>query len=151
MNRLAITIMLLSASLVANEAIGGNGPKGKPRFEDYSRTEINDWALSTPRAGLETVVLNGDFFLLGGRTPNPWVPPCPFPPNPGARCGPIPGDSTLWGDVWRSGDRGESWEMVLGTDDDNHWQARAYHEVVVLDEQMYLIGGQNFPLIDNPD
>jgi hypothetical protein len=141
MKRFVTAVLILSACLLSHVALAGNGPKGKPTFEDYGWTEINGWALSTPRAGLEAVVLDGDFYILGGRTPNPWTPP---------PLGPIPGDSTLWGDVWRSDDRGESWQMVLATDDDNHWPARAYHEVVVLNEMMYLIGGQNFPLIDNP-
>jgi hypothetical protein len=141
---LSIAALLLAPSTV----LAGNGPKGGPSFADYEWTEIVATDFLTverwePRAGLEAVVLDGDFFVLGGRTPNPWVPPL--------EGGPIPGDSTLWGDVWRSGDRGENWEMVLATDDDHHWKARAYHEVVVLDDVMYLIGGQNFPLIDNPD
>ena len=110
-------------------------------FDAYDWTEINDDAAWTRRAGLETVVLDRDFYLMGGRTPNPWVAP---------PAGPIPGDSTIWGDVWKSSDRGESWEMLLATDDSSHWPARAYHEAVTKNGEIFILGGQNFGLIPNP-
>ena len=100
------TFLSIAALLLAPPTVlAGNGPKGGPSFADYEWTEIVATDFLTverwePRAGLEAVVLDGDFFVLGGRTPNPWVSPL--------EGGPIPGDSTLWGDVWRSGDRGES-------------------------------------------
>lgn len=82
-----------------------------------------------------------DLYVLGGRTPNPWV----APPD-----GPLPGDSTIHGDVWRSDDRGETWTQILATDDANHWPARAYHEVVQRGQRMFLLGGQNISVVDNP-
>jgi len=133
---LAVVMAVLAISAGAASAVGpDNG------FDSYGWTEINGDAPWARRAGLETVPLGGDFYLMGGRTPNPWV----APPD-----GPIPGDSTIWGDVWKSGDRGESWEMILATDDAGHWPARAYHEAVTKGGLMYILGGQNFGLIPNP-
>ncbi|MGB5759800.1 MAG: hypothetical protein WBM50_22995 [Acidimicrobiales bacterium] len=132
----AVAILVLAV-------LAGSAAAAAPRsrFDDYGWTEINGEAPWGPRAGLEAVSVRGDFYLLGGRTPNPWV----APPE-----GPIPGDSTIWGDVWKSSDRGESWERILETDDANHWPARAYHEVVVKRGRMYVLGGQNFGLAPNP-
>jgi hypothetical protein len=93
-----------------------------------------------PTLHAEAVRLGRSFFLLGGRTPNPFTP---FPD------GPIPGDSTIWGDVWRSDDLGRTWTEVLPTEE-SPWAARSYHEVVVQGSRMVLLGGQNFVLEDNP-
>ncbi len=93
------------------------------------------------RAGVEAVSLDGSFYLLGGRTPNRFTP---FPD------GPIPGDSTIWGDVWRSDDSGANWTEVEPTAGRPRWPARSYHEVVVQGTRMVLLGGQNFILEPNP-
>lgn len=115
-------------------------------FDHYAWTEVKPTTLFDPttwqaRAGTEVVVLGDAFYLLGGRSPNAWV----APPD-----GPIPGDSTLWGDVWRSIDRGANWERVLETDNSAHWPARAYHEVVSKGGRMFLLGGQDYSLFPNP-
>lgn len=128
-----ITITLASKIVIAGINAGG--------FTSYDWEEINSDAPWGPRAGLETVALGRDFYLLGGRTPNEYVPP---------PVGPIPGDSTIYGDVWKSSDRGATWEEILETDDTDHWPARAYHEVVTKGSQMYILGGQNFEVIPNP-
>jgi hypothetical protein len=137
-----VLLALLAASSPASA--GGRGidrlQRTADRFDGYEWDQVGEapWA---GRAGLEAAVLGRDFYILGGRTPNPWVPP----PD-----GPIFGDSTLWGDVWKSSDRGASWDRILETDDSEHWPARAYHEVVTLGGYMYLLGGQNFTQIPNP-
>jgi hypothetical protein len=77
---------------------------------------------------------------MGGRTPNP-----PPPAGP-----PIPGDSQIWGDVWKSKDQGASWQKILDTDDTTHWPARAYFQDVNKGSYMYVLGGQNFRVIENP-
>jgi hypothetical protein len=121
-------------------------------------TLVNESAEWTPRAGLQVLEQRGRFYLLGGRTPRPPS----FPP--------IPGDSDIWGDVWRSDDRGESWMRILETNDDDHWPARAYFNdvwksrngrdwvectdaapwearaggiVASMGKYMYLLGGEN--------
>jgi len=67
MNRFFFTaFLLLSVGFLAHDASAGNGPRGKPTFDDYAWTEINGWADWTGRAGLEAVVLDGDFYILGG-------------------------------------------------------------------------------------
>ena len=139
-----LSLSLLTFALIGSSVLPASAEAGgkKNGFNNYDWTEVNEHAPWVARAGLEAVVLDGDFYILGGRTPNPWVPPF--------LGGPIPGDSTLWGDVWRSPDRGESWVQVLATDDEDHWAARSYHEVVTMDGEMYLLGGQNYMLMDNP-
>ena len=80
-------------------------------------------------------------FLVGGRTPKP---PTPFPQ------GPIPGDSTIWGDTWRSDDLGRTWRRVHAEGEPDSWPARSYHEVVVQGDRMVLLGGQNYVVDPNP-
>jgi hypothetical protein len=128
-----LLLSLLTLALIGSSGLPAPAEAGgkKNSFNNYDWTEVNEEAPWVARAGLEAVVLDGDFYILGGRTPNPWVPP---------PVGPIPGDSTLWGDVWRSPDRGETWEQVLATDDEDHWAARSYHEVVTMDGEMGLLG-----------
>jgi hypothetical protein len=137
-----LAALALAVSLVLSQpALAGKSDKNQD-FDNYGWNLVTEPAPWTARAGLEAVLLDGDFYILGGRTPNEWVPP---------PAGPIPGDSTLWGDVWRSTDRGQTWDELLATDDASHWAARAYHEVVTKDGRMVLIGGQNFGLIPNPE
>jgi hypothetical protein len=99
--------------------------------------EVNPSAPWAARAGLEVVNLHGRFYLMGGRTPNP-------PGQP-----PIPGDSTIWSDVWKSSNRGASWRRIVETDTSDHWSPRAYFSAVRKGGSMYVIGGQNFKVIPN--
>ena len=68
-----------------------------------------DWA---PRAGLQVVDQNGEFYLMGGRTP---VDPNVLP---------VFGASEIWADVWKSNSHGADWELILDTDSPNHWPGR---------------------------
>ena len=108
-------------------------------FDSYQWEEINATASWDPRAGLETVHLNGDLYLMGGRTP--------VDPN----VVPVFGASKIWGDVWKSTDSGQSWTSILDTDTLGHWPARAYFEAVTKDQKMYVLGGQDFSVISNPN
>ena len=103
------------------------------------------------RAGLQALNHKGKFYIFGGRTPLPI---------------PIPGASILHGDVWSSSDKGKNWERVLESNpptvipgvgilpsDPNlteHWANRAYFQAVIKGSYMYIIGGQDFTLVDNP-
>jgi hypothetical protein len=105
----------------------------------------------TKRAGLQALSHKGKFFVFGGRTPLPI---------------PIPGASIIHGDVWSSSDKGKNWERILESNppqvipgvglvptDPNstdHWANRAYFQVVKKGSYMYVLGGQDFTLIDNP-
>jgi hypothetical protein len=106
-------------------------------FEAYDWSQVaagNRWQA---RAGLQAVELDNRFYVLGGRSPR-------------APMGtPIPGDSDLWADVWTSDDQGVSWQQVLETDTPGHWPARAYFQAVVLDSMIYVLGGQDFKVIEN--
>lgn len=98
------------------------------------------WSTITPdapwaaRAGLRVVELGERLFLLGGRTPNRST---------------IPGDSTIWADVWVSDDEGATWVDLLDGST-APWPARAYFQAVVMDDMIYVIGGQDFGLEPNP-
>ena len=99
----------------------------------YEWTKVFDgqdayWAR---RAGLQVVELRNTFYLMGGRTP--------LDPN-------IPFASIIWADVWRSQDRGVSWELIA----DQQWPARAYFQAVSKGGHMYVLGGQDFGLFGSP-
>ncbi len=113
-----IIILWLFAVLATTPVFAGANGGGARDFASYTWTEINGNASSSPRAGLQVVSLGGDFYLMGGRTPR--APSFP----------PIPGDSDIWGDVWKSSDLGASWRRILETDDTDHWPARAYFRAV---------------------
>jgi len=108
-------------------------------FTEYEWTELNEGATWEARAGLQAVEFNHHFYLMGGRTP---IDPAIIP---------VPGASTIWGDVWKSADRGKSWEKILESDTEGQWPARAYFKAVTKGKYMYVLGGQNFNIIDNPD
>ncbi len=107
-------------------------------FGSYGWEVVNPAASWEPRAGLEVVELDDAFFLMGGRTPiDPQIVP-------------VFGASTIWGDVWKSVDQGESWSQIVATDTPDHWAARAYFEAVTKDGQMFVLGGQDFNVITVP-
>jgi hypothetical protein len=87
------------------------------------------------RAGLRVVELEGRLFLMGGRTPNEST---------------IPGDSTIWADVWASDDGGATWTQLVVGDEPGMWPARAYFQAVVHDDAIVVLGGQDFGLQENP-
>lgn len=93
----------------------------------YTWDTVVDGAPWGGRAGLRVVELDGALFVMGGRTP---------------RDSPIPGDSELWGDVWRSDDGGAAWAQVVGSG--QAWPARAYFQAVTMDDAVYVMGGQDF-------
>ena len=132
--------ILLSLFMITLTSSGGHKWKdhnGK-NFKSWEWVEINEQARWSPRAGLQVLNHNNKFYLLGGRTPlDPSIVP-------------VPGASMIWGDVWKSRNYGRSWKKILATDDENHWPARAYFQAVSKGKYMYVLGGQNFNIIDNP-
>ncbi|MEZ5244058.1 MAG: hypothetical protein R2707_03100 [Acidimicrobiales bacterium] len=106
-----------------------------------SDTESVGWSLVADgapwggRAGLRVVELDDALFVLGGRTP---------------KDSEVPGDSIIWGDVWRSDDDGASWTEVDLGDDTATWPARAYFQAVTMGGEIFVIGGQDFGLEANP-
>ncbi|MBK3518866.1 Kelch repeat-containing protein [Carboxylicivirga marina] len=91
--------------------------------------QVTDDAQWSPRAGLQIVHLNNNLYVLGGRTPIQ---------------SDIPGDSEIWGDVWKSNLKGKKWKRILETNDQDHWPARAYFSAFSKGKYMYVVGGQNF-------
>ena len=105
-------------------------------LESYAWAQISDDAPWGGRAGLRVVEHDDALWLLGGRTP---------------RDSTIPGDSDIFADVWRSDDNGTSWTLATeGAPSAEHWPARAYFQAVVLDGEIFVIGGQDFGLEENP-
>ena len=81
------------------------------------------------RAGLQAIDLGKDLFVMGGRGAfNPFRTP-------------------IYQDVWKSSDRGESWEKVSGPAE---WPARAYFQAVRHRGRIVVLGGQNFDTLPNP-
>jgi hypothetical protein len=122
------------AVLVASCGDDGAAPAEPVDVESYSWELVADDAAWGGRAGLRVVELDQALFLLGGRTP---------------RQSTVPGDSEIWADVWRSDDAGATWELV-GTGDEVPWPARAYFQAVVSGDTMFVLGGQDFGLEENP-
>ena len=117
-----------------------NNGNNRNNLKHWSWEEVNNNANWSPRAGLQVLHHQNQFFLFGGRTPlNPATLPIP-----------IPGASIIWGDVWRSQNFGSSWDNILQTNDSSHWPARAYFQAVSKGDFMYIIGGQNFNIVQNP-
>jgi hypothetical protein len=106
-------------------------------FESYDWEELAAGPRWEPRAGLQALELDGQFYVFGGRTPRPPMMPV------------IPGDSDIWSDVWVSPDQGLTWEQILETGGD-HWAPRAYFKAVTKDGWLYLAGGQDFNLVELP-
>lgn len=101
--------------------------------------EITDPAPWAARAGLQVVKLNNKFILMGGRTPlNPAIAG-------------FPGASIIWNDVWMSFDLGQTWQIAVPPSTIGHWPERAYFQSVQKGGKVYVLGGQNFELIPNPD
>ena len=133
--RLIVLTAMLALAVATAEAAS---ERGLPALGNWAWTEIQDDAAWTARAGLRVVELRNELYLLGGRTP---IDPA---------ISPAPGASEIWGDVWKSGDKGRSWTRILETDDTAHWPARAYFQAVTKDGHIYVIGGQNYIVIPNP-
>jgi len=134
-----ISLTILFSLCTIFVVFAGEGQK------DISKINSNEWFLVNqnapwqPRAGLRVVHLNNHFYLLGGRTPRPPQ----FPP--------IPGDSDIWGDVWKSGNQGASWQKIYDSTSTGNWPPRAYFQAEVKDNEIFIFGGQNFLVIPNPD
>ena len=127
----------LSALLILVVTFASASTANADGFNTFQWTEVNDgsgvmWA---PRAGLQAVSLHGNFYVLGGRAPK--IIPETF------------GDSVFFDDVWRSRNSGKTWHQVTGGNG-APWAARAYFQAVTKGRYMYVIGGQDSTVIDNP-
>jgi hypothetical protein len=106
-----LLILVLSGLTVSTGLAGLDRPVRD--WTNYEWTLVSEDTGWEARAGLQVVELRNSLYLMGGRTPRP-------PSYP-----PIIGDSDIWGDVWKSTDLGDSWQKILETDDENHWDSRA--------------------------
>jgi hypothetical protein len=107
----------------------GRLPGHSASAEVWSSANGSDWTLETPRAGWSprlaagAVVFQDKLWILGG-TENYYF-----------------GDErSLKNDVWCSSD-GKEWTQVTAN---VRWSPRAYHQVVVLDDKIYVLGGGNY-------
>lgn len=132
-----VFLFLLIFALSSNSSVNWLNLTLK-KFQHWEWTEVNKNSEWEGRAGLQAINHKGKLYIMGGRTPlNPLVTN-------------VPGASKIWGDVWKSDDKGKSWTQILETDDNSHWPARAYFQAVIKGKHIYIIGGQNFNIIDNP-
>lgn len=111
---------------------------GTSIFDYFVWDEVNDGTGITwePRAGLQAVRKDKNFYVLGGRSPK--MLPLTF------------GDSNFYNDVWKSDDYGVSWIKItdgLGAP----WAARAYFQALKKRGYIYVLGGQDSTAIPNPD
>lgn len=137
-SRVLLTIITVLILATTSSAIAQDGKRwGITDFESWEWDVQNPAAQWEPRAGLQAVQLGKRLYVMGGRTP---LDPAEVP---------VPGASIIWGDVWASDDLGESWDPILYTDDENHWPARAYFQAVTKGRYMYVLGGQNFNIVEN--
>ncbi len=130
------SLILLSLFVLPAFALAQGGAAQFLAYQWNLLTDDPGWA---PRAGLQVVELDNEFYLMGGRTP---IDPAIIP---------VPGASIMWSDVWKSDDLGQTWQIELATDDPDVWSPRAYFKAVTLDGRIYVMGGQNFKLVNNPD
>ena len=142
--RLILAVMSLSLAGACSDSSNREGQSGSQQleavrdFQSYTWQEVPAGPRWEPRAGLQALELDGRFYVLGGRTPRP-----PRMPNP------VPGDSDIWSDVWVSEDKGETWEKLLDSGGE-HWAPRAYFKAVTKGEWLYVVGGQDFQLVELP-
>lgn len=130
------TTFLIAVLLGTALPVWAGGPGRVADFDWDLLTDDPGWA---PRAGLQAVELRNTFFIMGGRTPlDPAV-------------NPIPGASTFYSDVWASRDQGRTWTEVLPSGGDDVWEPRGYFQAVTKGGRMYVLGGQDFNMIPNPD
>jgi len=145
MRRASVRCGLLAAALFAGPGAVGARAQGAVDFTSYDWSKVYDgdgagWA---GRAGLQAVELNNHLYLMGGRTPDPTA----FNPF----------GSILWDDVWRSGDLGATWERVAAgpvadpAAPDPIWAARGYFQALTKGGAMFVLGGQDFTVVPNPD
>ncbi|MDH4063635.1 MAG: hypothetical protein OEW19_04490, partial [Acidobacteriota bacterium] len=128
-----ITIALCSvvvALLVTVPVPALSGAKGTPHHRWSAWTEVVGYAEWQARAGLQAVALGQRFLVMGGRGP--------FDPVSGTE---------LFNDVWSSADLGRSWQKIS----DAEWPARGYFQALQRGRQVYVLGGQNFDVVPNPD
>ncbi len=129
-------MFLLAFFLMAFDGIAQEKQNDKKQnSESYWQiiTEHADWSA---RAGLQVVRVKNKLYLMGGRTPIE---------------SDIFGDSEIWSDVWKSSLKGKKWRNILESGGENHWPARAYFQAVSKGKYMYVMGGQNFNVIPNPN
>ena len=122
------------------EVLSKSNGNDRNNFKHWSWEEVNSNASWSARAGLQVLNHQNQFFLFGGRTPLD-ILSLPFP---------VPGASIISGDAWKSDNYGATWDNILQTDDDAHWPARAYFQAVSKGDFMYILGGQNFNIVENP-
>ena len=95
----------------------------------WSSTDGANWTEVTPSAGWSPriaaalVEFKGEMWLLGG-TENYY----------------FGDDKSLKNDVWHSPD-GKNWKLATAN---AGWSPRAYHQAVVLDDKIYVMGGGNY-------
>jgi hypothetical protein len=129
-----VLVVTIALAFFVNRADPASGPEPAAGADvaDWTWEQIADDQPWEGRAGLHVVELDGAFLLMGGRMPEQST---------------VPGAGTIWGDVWRSTDRGETWRNVRAQDRPGAWSPRAYFQAVAHDGYAYVLGGQDFRVV----
>jgi hypothetical protein len=135
LKRSITTVLIVVLAGAAMTAHAG----GASRVADFEWDLLTDDPGWAPRAGLQAVDLRNTIYIMGGRTP---LDPA-FNPFPGA--------STFYSDVWASSDQGRTWSEVLPSGSTEVWEPRGYFQAVTMGGRMFVLGGQDFNMIPNPD
>jgi hypothetical protein len=123
---LAGMVAVPSPAAPPERASAGHGSSCLPGAAWSPVTRSAEWE---GRAGLQAIELGKDLFVMGGRGPfNPF-------------------QTTIYRDVWKSSDGGESWGKVS---DPAEWPARAYFQAVRHRGRIVVLGGQNFDTLCPP-
>lgn len=134
----ALAVVLFSA--LGGLAVGADGAYdlGSYEWTNIRPTVPSDPLIWSPRAGLQAVELKNDLYVMGGRGPFA-----------------LEGETAIYGDVWKSTDLGTSWTQKAmwqeGQADPQMWQPRAYFGAVTHRGRIFVLGGQNFETIPNPE
>ncbi len=125
----------MAVAVAPQAALGGETAKKDTTGGDWKL--VKKKAPWEARAGLQAVTLGGKMYVLGGRVPNPPATP------------PIPGDSRLLNDVWRTDNGGRGWKKVAATSPGKRWAPRAYFAAVTKGRRMFVLGGQDYTVTPN--
>ena len=126
--------------VAAGAAIAGQGAAdiGSYSWKNIRPTIPLDPTMWKPRAGLRAMELRNELYVMGGRGPFSFETETP-----------------IYGDVWKSSDRGVTWSRTVAWnsengDDQPMWRPRAYFGAVSHRGRIFVFGGQNFETQPNP-
>ena len=140
---IAVNTRRLFALLAVGLSVPAMAEQGTADIDSYTWTNTRptvpfDPLMWEPRAGLRALELKNDLYVMGGRGPFSFETETP-----------------IYGDVWKSSDRGATWSKTAQWDsqsdnDQSMWRPRSYFGAVSHRGRLFVLGGQNFETQPNP-